>query len=348
MSEAFYYREDYYLLPDTFDSVDALKAHLKELPSTIMVSRLTENHGIKSIIQKGICIAPYFYSEYGFPKSQLVIEDIEDIYSVDVTLLSQSEYNKRLREVVLSFCPGCYRYKPLSNRVQSLNGHFEEIALNSVCFYRQERKPTPRVFREMLHSFGGMAHHFDPAAENTEQALDFIDRSLYLKYKHGEKRPNQSVLKVECLPNFFSEQLTASLSEYIEKHLYFTEFRLSYEPVNSVTKEQIETMLMPKKSGSFQKECKKYGVSVACMQFDAGSTGKVKRSIEPLLYHDYARLVYEEDGALYFLLMDQCSFIKAMHFRSPFLQSCNSKIEIHDQYGKQTYAISFDMVREDI
>ena len=348
MSEAFYYREAYYLLPDTFGSVDELKAHLKEFPSAITVRKLTEDHRIRSIIQKGICIAPYFYNEYGIPKTTLVIEDTEDIYSVEVTLLSQAEYNERLREVVLSFCPGCCRYKPLTNRVQSLNGHFEEISLNSVCFYRQERKPSPRVFRDMLHGFGGLAYHIDPAAENAEQALDFIKRVMYLKYRHGEKMPDKPVLKVECAPDFFSEQLTASLSDYIEKHLDFTEFRLSCEPVNSVTKERIETLLMPEKTVYFQKECRKYGVSVARMGFDAGATEKVKRSIEPLLYNDYARLVYEEDGALYFLLLDQCSFIKKLHFRSPFLQSCHSKIEIHDQYGKQSYTISFDMVREDI
>ena len=76
-----------------------------------------------------------------------MIDDPSDAFPVEVELFTQKEYNGRLREVILNFCPGCMRYKPISNRVQSLNGHFEEIALNSVCFYRYESRPSPRVFR---------------------------------------------------------------------------------------------------------------------------------------------------------------------------------------------------------
>ena len=79
------------------------------------------------------------------------------------------------------------------------------------------------------------------------------------------------------------------------------------------------------------------------MKFDAAASGKMKRSLSDLLYHDQARILYEEPGMLCLLLMHQCLFLKELHFRSPFMESCGAEIEIYDQYGISSYAISFDM-----
>lgn len=340
MANAIYYREGYYLLPEGVGSVDGFVASLGSLPAEIKLRKLRENCGIRSIIQKGVCIAPYFYSDYGFPESSVVIEDSSDIFPVEVTLLSQAEYNERIREVILSYCPGCLRYKPLSKRVQSLNGHFEEISLNSVCFYRQNSKPSPRVFRVMLHFYGGSAKHFDPAGKNAEDAMEQITSRTYLKFTQGEKPEGSVSLTVSFPRNFFTANLTAALAAYIEKHLYFTQFRLLYRPM-SFTKSDIEGVL--ENQTAFQKECKKYGVCVALLQFDDKADGKVKRSLEALFYHDYARCLYEEQGAMYLLLLDRGGFLKELHFRAPFLQSRNTQITVYDQYEVRKYSISFDM-----
>lgn len=342
MENAFYYREGYYLLPDGCSNVDALKAGIHELPAEIQVRQLVEDHQLRGMVQKGICIAPYFYAEYGFPEQLLTIEDVDDIFPVEATLLTQEAYNKRLREVVLEYCPGCCRYKPLSNRVQSLNGHFEEISLNSVCFYRQNSKPAPRVFRRLLQSFGGLSYHFDPAGRSADDLLDFIKEVLYIKYTSCEKNPAEPIFHVSYKPNFFVEQLTLALSEYIEKHLTFTKFRIAAPASGQVSRAEIEALWAPEKLPTFQKECKKYGVSLAILTYDAASAS-MKRCLSELFFHDYARILCEEPGELCLLLMDSCTFLKELHFRAPYLRSCDSKIEIHDQYGIQKYAISFDM-----
>lgn len=345
MEKAFYYRENYYLLPDEYMDVDSLKDAVKEKKLTLTVRQLIENHRINSRIEKGICIAPYFYNEYGFPEQTLILEDYTDIYPVDVTLLTQEEYNTRLRETVLTYCPGCFRYKPINKWDQSLNGHFEEIALNSVCFYRQNSKPAPRVFKELLWGYGGLSMHFDPAGKSAEDNMNFIKNILHIKYTKAQMitENENHVFHAEYKPNFFVEQLTEALAAYIEKHLVFTKFRIAVPEKNIDIKKQVEAVLLPENRESYQKECKKYGVSVAFLKFDAVSNDKMKQSLSEMFYLDNAKIVYEETGILCLLLMNQCEFIKGLHYRSPFMADCNTVAEIHDQYGINRYEVSFDM-----
>ena len=170
--QAFFWHDNYYLLPDGLSSVEELLSSV-DGKKPIEVRRLTENNYIASYtIEKGVCIAPYFYSEYGYEASEITIEDASDVFPVEVELFTQAEYNDRLREVVLNYCPGCLGYKPLSPRVQSLNGHFEEISLNSVCFYRQISKPSPRNFRWGMFSIGGSWKHHAPTECKTDLLLD--------------------------------------------------------------------------------------------------------------------------------------------------------------------------------
>ena len=159
--KAFYYRERYYLLPQGYSSIKELRSEMENMPARIRLQALSEDNHIHSNIEKGVSIAPYFYSEYGFAEEDVLIEDVSDIYPVEVELFTQAEYNECLRKVILEYCPGCLRYKPISDRVQSLNGHFEEISLNAVCFFRQNSKPSPRVFRRNLFGLGGLWNHFD-------------------------------------------------------------------------------------------------------------------------------------------------------------------------------------------
>lgn len=343
MENVFYYREGYYLLPDEYADANALIAAAKASPLTLTVRQLIENHDIRSNIQKGICIAPYFYNEYGYPSKFLTIEDPADIFPVEAILLTQKEYNEKLREVILSYCPGCCRYKPISNRVQSLNGHFEEISLDSVCFYRQNSKPSPRVFQSLLWSFGGLANHFDPAPKTTEENLTSLKEILYLPYTGGHKDPDNPCLHVTYKPDFFTEQLTIALSEYIEKHLYLTRFRIAAPVPSGDLKAQVDALLLPANRAAFQKSCKKYGVSIAFLTHSAASSEKILRSLSDLFYHDCARLLYAEPGRLCLLVMNQPELRKGLHFRAPFLRTLNAAIEIYDQYGVSKTSLSFRM-----
>lgn len=343
MEQAFYHREGYYLLPEGFADVDALIAAAQEKELTVTVRRLVENLRIRSNIQKGICIAPYFYSEYEYPVEELTIADHTDLIPVDVTLLTQKEYNQKLRETILAYCPGCLRYKPISNRVQSLNGHFEEIGLNCVCFFRQDSKPSPRVFRNLLNSFGSLSYHFDPAERTEEDFADFVKSMLYMKYARVAKDEAEPVFHVEFKPDFFMTHLTAVLRDYIEKHLYFTQCRIAMPAPDGEISEQVGALLQPENRPAFQKECKKYGVSVAFLRYREETGEKVKRALAELFFDDYARVLYETPGELCLLVLDQCIFLKELHFRAPLLSLCDAGIRVYDQYGEKEYTVSFDM-----
>lgn len=266
------------------------------------------------------------------------------MYPVEIELLSQKEYNERLRSVILEYCPGCYRYKALSNRVQSLNGHFEEISLNSVCFYRQEKNPAPRVFRENLWYLGGFWHHSDPCNMQPSKVVDSIKSRLYLKYDSAgffEEDPVR--LAVSFTQDFFPCILTKALKEYIEKKLTFTDFTLSTPDNICVNADMIRQQHSASNKEDFRKNCKKYGVAMAELHFDHAYEKHVKNAVHSLFEIFFAVLLCEEPGTMYLLALDESGLLKGLYFRSPVLEKAGSKISVYDQYGEKKYRICFDM-----
>ena len=343
---AFYYRDQYYLLPQEYSSVEELKSKIT-VPLHIKLQSLCEDNQISGNIEKGICIAPYFYSEYGCPTINVLIEDLSDIYPVEVELFTQAEYNERIRKVILEYCPGCQRYKPLSNRVQSLNGHFEEISLNSVCFFRQNSKPSPRVLRENLFWLGGRWYHFDPSKRDVEDIMDDIKSTIYLKFDSGKKDAHDShKMTAFFKPEFFTGVIADTLESYIEKALYFTKFRMQFNQQSPVSKEEFEKQVADTNRDIMRKNCKRYGVSLAKLVFDPALEDKVARSLKPLFDHFYSVQLLKEPGAMYLLLLDECLFLKEMHFRTPLLESANAEITVYNQYNVSRYRISFDMEKQ--
>ena len=149
MYNAFYYEDNYYLLPNTFPDYNSFlnAAHNGPLPMEVHTIALREDHGIRNFrVVKGRSMAPYFLQGYNDAPCSVVITNADNIYPVHVQICTQEEYNAKLREQILKSCPGCLRYTPLSNRVQSLNGHFGEMSLDGVCLFRQETKPSPPNF----------------------------------------------------------------------------------------------------------------------------------------------------------------------------------------------------------
>lgn len=345
---AFFYRDTYYLIPDEYEGFDSFKNSINNPPYEIKLMALTENNKVHSIIEKGVCIAPYFYKEYGYAESNVLIENTDELYPVTVELFNQKEYNDRLREAILSYCPGCQRYKPISNRVQSLNGHFEEISLNSVCFYRQNTKPAPRVFKEYLFGLGGLWHHFDPAQRKAEDVSELIKSMLKIKYDSAVRVPDQPTMTVTFKSDFFIQLLSDVLAKYIEQTLTFTEFRLAFDRNLYIDNITFENQLSGGNIESFQKNCKKYGVSLAVMIYDPAFEEQIERSLEPLYTHYLAYAVFKDFGKLYLLLMDECNYLKSLHYRSPILESAQTRITIYNQYGESAYRISFNMEKEPI
>lgn len=341
---AIFYDGDYYLLPDEYTSAESFLRSV-DYPVRISLKVLSEYNGVDSYnVDKGICIAPYFYSEYGYLEREIIIDDPSDVFPVDVELFTQKEYNERLREVILNYCPGCVRYKPLSNRVQSLNGHFEEIALNSVCFYRQESKPAPRVFFENMRGLLGLWYHFDPAEREPEDVMDSIKSMTYLKYASAHKDKSDSDrLVVSFKPDFFVQVLTDALSRYISTAQGFTRFRLDYESAVTIDVEEFKKQIVEANRDLFHKNCKKYGVALAELYFDPAFEEKIVSALDSICDSFAASVLFKGIGKANLLLLDECSFLKQLYYRSPVFEVADSHIKIYDQYGEKGFRISFNM-----
>ena len=346
---AVFFRNGYYLLPEGVDSIDAFWDRFPALPARVSLRELTENHHIPNwSVERGVCIAPYFYSDYGFEECELVIEDRAELYPVEVELFSQAEYNERLRSVILDYCLGCCRYKPLSNRPQSLNGHFEEIALNSVCFFRQEVKPSPRVFRSNLWRLGGWWQHYPPDEETPADVIDSIRSETYLKFDSAAfVETDPTVLHVAFQPDFFVNHLSRVVKHYIEAKLPFTELKLALprDGIDPLT--EFEHMFSSRDTDAFRKSCKKYGVALAELTCDPRHEAGVSSAIQSLLDDLYALELHREPGKRRLILLDECGFLKDLHFRSPVLAPAGTHIRICNQYEEKQYRVSFDMQRCD-
>ncbi len=342
---AFFYKDAYWLLPAGYASIDEFRQSIRAGQKRFRLQALREDNKIHSWpIEKGVCIAPYFYSEYGFMEADAVIDDAQEVYPVEVELFTQSEYNERLRSVILAFCPGCLRYKPLTERVQSLNGHFHEIALNSVCFCRQESKPAPRVFRDNLFSLGGCWHRSDPCKAGAESIRDTIGTWTYLKYTSAEKpEGDPGRLRVSFKPDFFVQMLSNVLARYIETALTFTGFRLLPDQSTQIDKNSFEAQLSQQNREVFRKNCRKYGVALSILRFDPSRERQVADVLEALArQYDFA-VLYREKGIRYLALLDESKTRKDLHYRAPLLEAAEAKMEIFDQYGDRQYRITFKM-----
>lgn len=347
MYNAFYYEDNYYLLPEAFSTyeelVDAL--HNSPLPFEIQAVALREDHKLRNYsVTKGRSMAPYFLSGYHDIPRKFMITNAEDVYPAKVEVYSQEEYNAKLREIILKTCPGCLRYKPLSNRVQSLNGHFEEMGLDGVCLFRQETKPSPRVFRDHLFSFGGFYLRSNFFVISAAEMLDKL-KWLYVRYADAklcdlgaEKELTLTGKKKELL----LPVVTQAISEYVEKisgHAYHIRFT---DPVSDI-KSWLRSVVTESNKEAFQKECKKYGVSFGVLHYAPHSAEKVRKSLKPLLDHFWMFPLLQEEGTEYYLLADTANVLKELRYRSPLLQTYQAQMDVFGQYGNTHYGISFDM-----
>ena len=205
-----------------------------------------------------------------------------------------------------------------------------------------------RVFKEYLFGLGGLWYHFDPAQRKAEDVSDLIKSMLRIKFDSAEKLPDQPTMTVTFKSDFFIQLLSEILVKYIEQTLTFTEFRLVYDRKLCIDNTAFENQISAGNIDVFQKNCKKYGVSLAVMTFDSVYEDQILRSLEPLFTHYLAYVIFKESGKMYLLLMDECNYLKSLHYRSPLLKSAQTKIKVYNQYGESTYRISFDMEKEPI
>ena len=348
MYNAFYYEDNYYLLPEAFSDygefIDTIRN--SHLPFEVQTVALREDHEVCNYsVKKGRSMAPYFLSGYHDEPVGVLIANAEGIYPAQVEIYDQEAYNEKLRNKILEICPGCLRYKPLSNRVQSLNGHFDEMGLDGVCFLRQETKPSPRIFREHLFSFGGFYHRFDYYNNSASEMLESLKQWFYIRYVGGElydfgtrKELVLSVAKKELLVPI----LTNAISDYLHKISHHTYRVPLAQPVEDIAG-WLNTILSKENREAFQKECKKYGVSIGLLEYAPQAAEKIRRSLKPLIDHFWMFPLLQKEGKEYYLLADTPYVLKELRYRSPLLQTFDTQISVYGQQGSHCYGISYRM-----
>lgn len=342
MEQAVYYRELYFLLPEGYADFESFKAAVAAGPKPFAVRAvvLREDHKIPNRgVEKGVCMAPYFLTGYHDGQSLLSIADAEELCPAQAELLSQEEYNARLRELVTGFCPGCTRYKPLTDRVQSLNGHFEEIALDGFCAFRVESKPAPRELRQKLFSFGWFWKEFKFGEKDAEGLGKKLKEMLYLgleqptlRWENGEKRWSGRA------KDAFDAQIGELVSAYVEEVLdpsYRIEVGCKAPGKGG----------FPESTGSesFRKACRKYGVSLLTLRYPPEGEEKLGRSLEELIERWYLFPLVREEGCRRFLALDTAEVLKALHYRLPLLRTLHLEAELAGQYGEKRYAFGETM-----
>ena len=350
---AIYYAEAYFLLPEEFESYEAFREDLlkKELPAHYEMTALRENHNVPcSSVIKGQSMAPYFLCGYHDEPVPVVITSPEDLYPVRVEVMDQAAYNAKLRAVINRVCPGCLRFKPLSNRVQSLNGHFEEMTLDGVCVFRQETKPSPRIFHDHLFYFGGFFKHFGYGGEDAQQMRENIQQRFYVRYADAalQEEKDCKTLVLRCRKNeLLAPVLTKAIAHYIDEISKGT-YRICLAEDFEITEAVLAELLDAKNREAFRKECKKYGVSLAVLRYDADAEEKMRDSLEGLVDHFWLFPLLRKPGETWLLVADTANFLKDLRYRSPFMEACHAGVDVFDQYRDARYEISFAMKETEI
>ena len=348
MQNAIYYEGMYMLLPDNFSDYDAFIQDLQTspLPAQYHMVVLREDYNARNhAIIKGRSITPYFLSGYHDSPSPVTITNPDKVYPTHVEILDQTEYNSRLREIINKVCPGCQRFKPLSNRVQSLNSHFDEISLDGVCLFRQESKPSPRSFHNNLYSFGGFFKRFHYEEQDSREMQHNLKQWFYVSYSSAilDEEYGQKSLTLCCKKNeFLTPILTDAISQYTN-HISYHTYNICLSDNFACTQKYLDDVLSPKNAETFRKECKKYGVSIAILEYDQAATEIVRNSLRELVDRFWMFPLLQTNGKTHYLVADTARVLKELRYRTPLLQAHNTTIDIYDQYTNSHYEISFDM-----
>ena len=347
MTCAIYYREHYYLVPSEYEGYDAFIGALAslKLPVEIKLDELSENANTYCYVQKGVSYAPYFIEGSHISGQSVVIDDIDNLYPVDVEILPQEEYNRRLREVICNFCPGCKAYKPLTKNVRSLNGHFNEISLDSTCFIRYEANPSPRYFLSLLRMSGGLWSHFPPEEKASEERLHAnLKEWLYLKYDRVSFSDKEKMLlSVYYKESLITSILTELLSDYIKTWLDFTQLRIKNEGKSAFTEEDVLKILSAENSEKFRKECKRYGISIGILEHNPKGQKEIEASLKDRVLYNLFYPICKTENRIYYLLADTPICLKELHFRFPMLEKMGAELTVYSQNDVRKYTVNRKM-----
>lgn len=118
---AIYNGKNYYLLPEWATDIQIYLEFVRG-SSEVILEQLNEKD----------CFAPDFLDS-SITKVPVNIDSFSMVIPVNVNVYTKEEYDAKLLDLVLQFCPGCNRYSE-----GGLEGHYSEMSLLGVCDKRNE------------------------------------------------------------------------------------------------------------------------------------------------------------------------------------------------------------------
>lgn len=363
MEQGFYCTGQYALLPEGFSSFSEFRDYLETqaFPFVVKTVCLHEDNLDPSWPQeKGLCLAPYFLTGYADEPIDFSIPSADAVYPVCVERMDQKSYNNRLRALINEKCPGCTRYKPLSKRDISLNGHFTEMTLDGCCVYRCESKPSPRRFKALLRTSLSLWNHeyefsYDWCLNKggiryQENWKDW----MYAKYdevriSHIEGERGTIVqMEMHYKPDFFLRLVTDTVSRNM-KYCLFHRFAVVDANGAPWREEDILQWLTSDKEDAFKKGCKKYGMAIGHLRYDSEGKAEIRealqaRSLEQTLFP----LCEAAEGGQYVLIADIDEVLSDLRYHAPLMSHYHTILRIYDQFGVREVTVSRHMETEQI
>lgn len=344
---AFFYLDTYFLLPLGYadEASFLLQAHQASEPVTVQAVILREDSDAgHDPYELGVCIAPYFIADYLKEPEELFIEHPGEVYPARVELLSQQEYNQRLRQRVTAFCPGCRGFGGVNEKDSSLSGHFEEISLDGFCPYRWETRSSPRNFNNELSFFGSAWGRYNYAALGADDLLDNIKSDLKLSYASGaivDDQQGRTLVLYSQKPTLIQTALTDLLAYCVSEH-WEDGYRIRLNNRADVSEAAVMALLSEKKLASTRKELSKYGVKLAIMAYDPRGERSLMLFLHTLAHEGLAWLLHAEPGKAICLLTGEYSLMR-LRCASPMLEPYDTALTLYDALKTVRYKISFAM-----
>ena len=343
----FYYLNNYFMLPEGYADAAAFLdfARQAEEPLTVRAIILPENSeaGYEPY-ELGVCIAPYFIADYLHEPEEIVLEYPGEVYPVQVELLTQQEYNNRLRLQVMAHCPGCRAFGELNENDSSLSGHFEEITLDGFCPYRWETRKAPRNFNKELYEFSHSWTRWNYAQYSAEAVMDEIKYFLKLSYAFGSITDNligRTLTLCSKKPNLFQTVLTDILDKHISEHLQ-EGYHIYLVGCAAIDEASVMSLLTPRRIAATRRELKKYGVSIAILEYDPRGENSVMLFLSMMESGSLCRILHAEAGKAVCLLTGEYAVMQ-LRCASPMLEPLNTTLTLYGALKTAQYKIRFDM-----
>lgn len=356
MEQAFYCAGEYALLPEGFGDFAEFRDWLMTQSFPLMVEAVClreDNRDPSWPQQKGLCLAPYFLTGYTDEPTYVTIPSPYAVYPAEVERMDQKTYNNRLRAVVNEKCPGCTRFKPLSNRDISLNGHFTEMTLDGTCAYRCECKPLPRELRSMMRHCCGAFRDYnapDDYIPPADRVADAVKSWLYINLTSCAAEPLEDGRTCYTVSHKKDEMIDLVLMALGECIKYNAPDRYALlDPGNKIPDEEtVARWLAPGNREAFEKAARKYGFAIGWLHYLRAAESPVWMTLRPLCKDGLFYPLFRTDRGVCILICDLHRTLDRLRYHAPLLETCGTVIDVYSAYERSSYTVSREMEREEI